>query len=207
MELRIEPLISRTWPALEALFREGGDPRWCWCAYWRVRGLDWTKSTPDGNRAVLERAMTTTESEGRPAPGLVALDGDRAVGWVAVAPRTDYDRLTHARVLAPVDDQPVWSITCFVVSRRSRGRGVARALLDAAVAYARAHGGTIVEGYPADVHGGRVSAASAYLGTLPMFEAAGFEVVARRRANRTSPVRPIVRLTVDAEPSEAQSAT
>jgi hypothetical protein len=28
--VRIEPLTDATWPALEALFREGGDPRWCW---------------------------------------------------------------------------------------------------------------------------------------------------------------------------------
>ena len=98
-------------------------------------------------------------------------------------------------MLAPVDDRPVWSIVCFVVSRRSRGQGVARALLDAAGAYAREHGATLVEAYPVEVaDGARIDSASAYKGTLSMFERAGFRVIERRQWNPTTPVRPIVRL-------------
>jgi GNAT superfamily N-acetyltransferase len=87
----------------------------------------------------------------------------------------------------------VWSIVCFVVGRRHRGQGIATALLDAAVDYARAHGATLLEAYPVDTTGGRVSAATAYKGTVGMFERAGFAVAERRRANRSSPERPIVR--------------
>ena len=73
-------------------------------------------------------APTTTASGSRsltrdgPPPGLVGYRDGRAVGWVSLAPRPAYDRLTHAKVLAPVDDKPVWSIVCFVVSRSARGR-------------------------------------------------------------------------------------
>jgi GNAT superfamily N-acetyltransferase len=70
---------------------------------------------------------------------------------------------------------------------------VARALLDAAIAYARDHGATLLEAYPADTDGGRIPAANAFKGTVPIFEHAGFEVVERRQANRTSAPRPIVR--------------
>ena len=70
-------------------------------------------------------------------PGLVAFDGDRAVGWVSLGPRTDFERIVRSRVIPTVDDRPVWSIVCFAVSSTARGRGVARALLDAAIAYAR----------------------------------------------------------------------
>ena len=56
-------------------------------------------------------------------PGLVAYDGETAVGWVSVGPREDYERLAHSRVLAPVDDTPVWSIVCFVVGRRGARPG------------------------------------------------------------------------------------
>jgi GNAT superfamily N-acetyltransferase len=70
---------------------------------------------------------------------------------------------------------------------------VARALLDAAVDYAREHGATLLEGYPVETDGQRLPAANAYKGTVGMFERAGFKVVERRQANRTTPVRPIVR--------------
>ena len=82
---------------------------------------------------------------------------------------------------------------CFVVSRRARGRGLAAALLDAAVAYAREEGATTLEAYPVDAGDGRIPAANAYHGTLSMFEKAGFQVVERRQYNATSPIRPIVR--------------
>ena len=113
-------------------------------------------------------------SEGR-APGLVAYIGEEAVGWVSLGPRDDYERLRHSRVLAPVDDQPVWSIVCFVVGKQSRGKGIATALLDAAMAYAAEHGATLLEAYPADTDGGRIPAAQAFKGTLSMFERAGFD--------------------------------
>ena len=38
---------------LASLFDEGGDPRWCWCTYFRFRGRDWSNSTAKGNRAEL----------------------------------------------------------------------------------------------------------------------------------------------------------
>jgi GNAT superfamily N-acetyltransferase len=131
------------------------------------------------------------------APGLLGHRDGRVVGWVSLGPREDYERLATSRILAPVDDEPVWSIVCFVVSRRARGQGVATRLLAAAIDYARDHGAAMLEAYPVDTTGGRVAPANAYHGTLPMFERAGFRVVERRRWNATTPVRPIVRLALD----------
>jgi GNAT superfamily N-acetyltransferase len=190
-DLEIHPLTPDRFADLAALFEEGGDPKWCWCVYFRFRGRDWTNATAAENRADLEDL-----TERSLAPGLVAYAGERVVGWVSLGPREDYERLTYSKVLAPVDATPVWSIVCFVVSRRVRGRGVAAALLDAAIAFAHEHGATTLEAYPVDVGGGRVPAASAFHGTLAMFERAGFTVVERRQWNAASPVRPIVRLAL-----------
>jgi len=187
--ISIEPLTPEHFPDLAGLFEEGGDPKWCWCQFFRVRGLDWSNSNAKTNRARLE----TLAREG-PPPGLVAYRDGHAVGWVSLGPRESYDRLEHAQLLARVDERPVWSIVCFVVSRRARRTGVASALLDGAVAYARDHGATALEAYPVDTGGEKIAAANAFHGTLAMFERAGFEVVARRHWNRVSPVRPIVRL-------------
>ena len=116
----------------------------------------------------------------------------------ALGPREDYERLAFSKILAPPDDTPVWSIVCFVVSRRARGQGVATRLLAAAIEYARAHGATTLEAYPVDGDRGLVPAANAYGGPLSVFERAGFTVVERRQWNKATPVRPIVRLELEA---------
>jgi ribosomal protein S18 acetylase RimI-like enzyme len=190
-DIAIHPLTPDRWDDLAALFEEGGDPKWCWCQFYRVRGLDWSNSSADVNR---DRLATLTRDG--PPPGLVGYQDGRAVGWVSLAPRPAFDRLTHAKLLAPVDDKPAWSIVCFVVSRTARGRGVAKALLDGAIAWAKREGATILEAYPSDVKGRKVPAANLYHGSLSMFEDAGFEVVARRQFNKTTPIRPIVRRTL-----------
>ena len=107
------------------------------------------------------------------------------MGWVAVAPRDEYPRLNRSPKLKPVDDEPVWSVTCFYIDRMFRGTGVAGALLAAAVGHATR--ATIIEGYPIDPGDGRAANASAYTGVLDMFRAAGFDEIARRGG------RPILR--------------
>lgn len=193
--LEIVPLTPARFGDLAALFEEGGDPKWCWCTYFRVRGRSWANATAESNRKELE-ALAARSPDAHSAPGLVGYRDGRAIGWVSLGPRDDYDRLAYSKVLAPIDDAPVWSIVCFVVSRRARGKGVAAALLGAAIGYAREHGASILEAYPVDPGEGRVSAASAFQGTLSMFERVGFRVVARRQWNPTTPVRPIVRLQI-----------
>jgi GNAT superfamily N-acetyltransferase len=150
--------------------------------WWRLSGRDFAAARGDGLRARLhDRARQD------PPPGLLAYDTAGApIGWVAVAPREEFGRLQRSPKLKPVDDQPVWSITCFYVDRGSRRQGVGAALLAAAVDHAAAHGAQEVEGYPIDA--GQTSAdADLYTGPLALFLAAGFREVARRGG------RPIVR--------------
>lgn len=194
-DLDIQPLTPMRLPDLATLFEQGGDPKWCWCASFRVRGMDFTKARPADNRAVLERAARTDARKGR-APGLIAYRDGEAIGWVSLAPREDFERLEHSKVLARVDEKPVWSIVCFVVGRRARGQGVAEAMLAAAIEYARDHGATLLEAYPVDVADARIPSANAYGGTLSMFERAGFKEVERRQANGSVRPRPIVRRAI-----------
>ena len=191
-DLQILPLTAERFADVATLFEQGGDPKWCWCSYYRLRSVDFSSGSRASNRAVLEAAVERTADAGR-APGLLAYRDGVVVGWVSVGPREDYRRLVHSKVLAAVDERPVWSIVCFVVGRAARGSGVATALLDAAVDYAREHGATLAEAYPIDTDGRRVPAAQAYKGTVGMFVRAGFETAARRRASPTTRVRPIMR--------------
>ena len=172
-DLEVAPLTAATWDALAALFASGGDPRWCWCQYWRRPNSSWSNADPEGNRADL-RALADLD----PAPGLVALREGVAVGWVGLGPRVDFERLARARTIPQLPGDDVWVVNCFVVAKAARRRGVASALLEAAVDYAQAYGARLVEGYPVQTGGARMSSASAYTGTARMFERAGFDVVA-----------------------------
>ncbi len=188
--LAIVPLTPDRWDDVAALFGEGGDPKTCWCMYWRLRSKDWSFA----NAAQARDGFHALVDAGRdPAPGLLAYRDGRAVGWVSLAPRDDYERLTNSRVRPRIDDLAVWSIVCFVVSKNERGRGLTTRLLDAATAYAIAHGAPGLEAYPVDPGDGRVPTALGYTGLLSTFEAAGFEVVHRIDSPQSSVRRVIVR--------------
>ena len=139
--------------------------------------------------AANQRAMRRIVRKG-PPPGLIAYAGKEPVGWCAIAPRETYLVLENSRVLARVDEKPVWSVTCFFIPRPWRHRGVSTQLLKAATKFARQRGARIVEGYPLDPRPGKAMAtlAWAWPGMLPTFTRAGFQEVERR-----SPTRPIMR--------------
>jgi GNAT superfamily N-acetyltransferase len=174
------------WGDLERVFDTPGDPRTCWCQYFKLTGAEWT-STDATALAPLLREQTR---RGDPTTGLIAyVDGEPA-GWIAVEPRDHYPRLRRSRVVAGGSvedwgDTSVWAIVCFVVRREYRGRGVSGELLAAAVDHARAAGARVVEGYPIDPSQFTSSpAGSLYHGTVSMFEAAGFSDAVTEPAQR-----------------------
>jgi GNAT superfamily N-acetyltransferase len=102
--------------------------------------------------------------------------------------------LERSRILKRVDDQPVWAIVCFFVSRPFRHQGVTTALLQAAITYAEQQGATIIEGYPVEPKTGRTADAFVYTGLASAFLKVGFVEVVRR-----SETRPIMRYEIDAQ--------
>lgn len=150
---------------------------------WRLPRAEYEAGKGAANRAALKKLVRT----GRP-PGILAYVQSEPVGWCAVAPRVEYDYLARSRVLRPMDDRVVWSISCLLVAKPYRSRGISVQLLRAAVKMAGEAGAEIVEGYPVIARTGRMPDAFAWTGTLPAFRAAGFEEV-----GRGSPSRPIVR--------------
>jgi GNAT superfamily N-acetyltransferase len=188
--IEIVPLTPDRWDDVVALFGEGGDPKTCSCMFWRIRSKDWTFSNPDEVRDGFRRLVAADRD---PAPGLLAYAARRAVGWVSVGPRADFARLTNSRVRPPIDEVPVWSIVCFVVSKSVRGQGLTTRLLDAAANYALAHGAPGLEAYPVDTRAARIPAAVGYTGLLSTFVAAGFRVVHEIDSAQATVRRVIVR--------------
>lgn len=187
LDLRVEPASADRWPALEALFGENGACAGCWCQYWRKPAAAFEADTGAANRESLRHQI-----EEGPEPGLLAFDNERPIGWCSVEPRERFPRLGNSRFLAPVDDEPVWSVGCFYVEAEYRDRGVSVALLEAVKPHVAERGGTVIEGYPTDARDERRSPAFVWTGLAIAFERAGFVEVERR-----SETRPVMRYSVD----------
>ncbi len=192
MSVQVKPATADRWDDLVTVFgRRGNDPSWCWCRLFLSSGTDASSSGPaPDNRQALRQEITHAAT----APGLIAYVGDHPVGWTRVGPRSAFPRVGGNRALARVltDDPGAWWVTCFAIDSRHRRSGVASALLEAAVTFARNHGTTAVQGHPVDVAAlrtTRVSGSALYTGTMAMFVAAGFSEVAR-----TFPTRPVMQL-------------
>jgi GNAT superfamily N-acetyltransferase len=187
--LQCRPLTPDRLDDVEAVFAGCADAGRCWCAFWRRARADYNAGTRDGgNRALFRDRVAAGETL-----GLVGYRDGRPVAWCGVAPRSAQSRLARSRNLAPVDDLPVWSITCFVTARAHRRTGLLRPLVQAAARLARSQGAPAVEAYPIDA-GRRLSSGEIYTGVLGPFLDLGFREVARR-----GPTRPIVRLDLTEE--------
>jgi GNAT superfamily N-acetyltransferase len=114
-------------------------------------------------------------------------------------------RLERSRTIPKVDDLPVWSVVCFSVRVGYRRRGVARALLAAAIDYARANGAAGLEAYPTDPAGTRRDAAFSYTGFTGMFEDAGFRRVIETASHADRLPRWLMRLDLEPATTEAGS--
>jgi GNAT superfamily N-acetyltransferase len=163
----------------------GGDGKSCQCQWWMITNAEFQRSTVDERRELLRREM---EDHG-PAPALIAYVDGEAAGWVRVGPRPAQVRIGRTREIAshtllPLDDPGVWAISCFVVRREYRGRGLNTTLLAAAIDHARAHGVRTLEAYPYDTSAAKQTTNQLYKGVLSVFEAAGFTVAARPKPDR-----------------------
>jgi GNAT superfamily N-acetyltransferase len=183
MNLRFEPATPECWHDLELLFGSRGACGGCWCMSWRKKRADFVRDKGDANRASLKVLV-----DGNAQPGIIAYDGDVPVAWCALAPREQYSFLQRSRVLRPIDDAPVWSVSCLFVARAYRKKNVSVQILRAAIGFVNERGGRIIEGYPMEPKSGPMPDTFVWTGLLNAFLKAGFHEVPRWSENR-----PIVR--------------
>ena len=171
-DLTFRAVEATTWPDFERLFSSRGAPHYCWCQVFR--------STPgtarQADRTESKAAMCERIHQGMQV-GVLAYADDVPIGWCSIGRRPTFPRLRTTTVggAADPDDPSVWSLTCFFVPRRLRGRGLASRLLQAAVDHAHTQGATAVEAYPVDPD----SPSYRFGGFRPMLRAAGFSEVGR----------------------------
>ena len=155
----------------------------CWCMFPRLTQAETIALPGEGSISPRRRKVMTELARRELAPGLLAYEGDEPVGWVAIAPRNELNRVDRSRATPRVDDVDVWVIPCVTVRKDVRGRGIAIALIQAAVRYAGEHGAPAVEAYPR-AGSERTGDDNAYFGTEPMFQRAGFKVIRGPLENR-----------------------
>lgn len=176
--IEVVPATPDRWEDVLTVLGASGD-RGCWCQ--APRGFDAGgdgTSDPDVRRRLLQSQL----AEEPPAGMLAYVEGEVA-GWCGFGIRTALPRMNRSRTIPKVDEQPVWSILCFNVRVGFRRKGVAAALLDGVVDYARRSGAPGVEAYPVDPEGSRVNTSFGYVGVTPMFEKAGFRRILETSAH------------------------
>jgi GNAT superfamily N-acetyltransferase len=171
----------------------------CWCQSYRASAGDYGRVSKQEllTRALAQRQAALRQQVAGPTPpGVLAYVAGDVVGWCGVGPRQSFQRLVRSRTIPAVDERPVWSLVCFLVRTGYRRQGVARALLRGAIDTARAHGAPALEAYPVNPGGKRLSTSFAYVGTVAMFERAGFERVAETAARSAGLPRWLMRLAL-----------
>ena len=184
-DVKVVPANEAPWEDVLAVLGTADYSGRCHCQRLKVEGWIWRDSTQDERTAAFH-AQTRAD----PPSGLVGyLDGE-PVGWVAVEPRTAYPKLRSSRIpwsgrSEDKDDEGVWSVTCFVVRKGYRGRGLSYALAAATIGYARSRGARALEGYPMETQPGKeVTWGELNIGARQIFEEAGFTEVSHPTLRR-----------------------
>lgn len=185
-KITVRPLTPERWNDIVQLFGSRGACGGCWCMTPRLTRAKWEQGKGAPNRRRFRDIVKRGDE-----PGVVAYQSRTPVGWCSIAPRDVFVSLKNSRVLKPVDDQPVWSITCFFIARDHRRQGVSIELLKGAVKFAKRNGARIVEGYPVLPKMDPMPDVFAWMGLPATFEKAGF-----REVHRHSPTRPIMRCVI-----------
>jgi len=201
-EYSTKELSKRTWPDFEKLFvKQGvvGDGWWCWCTHHHVSSYSLPENQQPRTRA--ERAVRNHQQKAELvekgcAHGILVYAKGEPIGWCQYGPREELPRVDHAqkyRGLVPEDGKErLYRITCFVVDKQHRRRGVASIALKAALEAIKRKGGGLVEAYPVS----KTDQGSNYMycGTVRMFEKAGFKTIAPFATGRTATV--VMRRTI-----------
>ena len=169
-QLTVRALGPETWDAFAALAeRHNGVWGGCWCTYFQTMHNEKTFDA-SSNREVKHRLV----QEGRAHAALV-FDGELAVGWLEYGTPTELPNINHRKEYeAGLDRLPDYRMTCFFTDRNYRRQGVSAVALRGALDLIAAAGGGVVEAYPQDTAGKKITASFLYNGTRSLFEQAGF---------------------------------
>jgi len=188
--LTIVPANEATWEDLAAIFGTTDYACRCLCQRFKVVGWFWRDTTLEERAAMLEAQTACGDLTAAATSGLVAFVDDEPAGWVAVEPRTAYPKLRTSRIPwkfrdEDKDDDAIWAVTCFVVRKSYRSRGLTYPLAAATIDFARERGARALEAYPMITYPGKeITWGEAHVGARQVFEDAGFKEVSHPTVRR-----------------------
>lgn len=197
-QLTIVPANQASWGDVAAIFGTADYPARCQCQRLKVAGWIWRDSTLEQRMAMLRAQTACGEPDAAATSGLVAYVDDQPAGWVAVEPRTAYPKLRTTRIPwsgrnEDKDDDGVWAVTCFVVRKGYRGRGLTYPLARATIDFARERGARALEAYPMITQPGKeITWGELHVGARQVLEDAGF-----RQVTHPTPRRVVMRIDFD----------
>jgi GNAT superfamily N-acetyltransferase len=181
--VRIVPANEASWADLRTVFGTGDYAALCQCQRLKVRGWIWRDSTLEERTAMLRAQTHCGDLDAPTTSGLVGYLDDEPVAWVAVEQRIAYPKLRTTRIPwsgrnEDKDDADVWAVTCLIVRKGYRGRGLTYPLARATVDYARERGAPALEAYPMITEPGKeITWGELNVGARQVFEEAGFTEV------------------------------
>jgi GNAT superfamily N-acetyltransferase len=169
-KLTVRALAPETWDAFEALAeRHNGVWGGCWCTWFQTMHNQKTFDA-ENNRDLKHRLVM----EGH-AHAAMVFDEELAVGWLEYGSPVELPNIYHRKEYeAGMDHPPDYRLTCFFTDRTYRRQGVSAVALQGALDLIAQAGGGVVEAYPQDTAGQKISASFLYNGTRTLFEKAGF---------------------------------
>jgi GNAT superfamily N-acetyltransferase len=190
-DIRFEPVAPVLWPQFEALFGPGGACYGCWCTGFRLAPKLRTEYTGEEKREMMRKRVETG-----PPPGLLALRGDVAIGWMQIGPRADVPEWNNpGRSSTPLDDghaddSGIWAVSCFFFASKERGKGLSHHILQAGIEHARSNRARFLEASPMD-RAKQSKSIGLFVGSTRVFERAGFKTMTTRKEGR-----PLMRLVL-----------
>jgi GNAT superfamily N-acetyltransferase len=180
------PITPEDAGPLAALFEREGCP--CYCRYWHFAGTnkEWEARCAferSKSRDELVSAVRAQSVEGQGMVARVASRPGEIVGWLKLVPRSALTKLLVrspykglAEESRPEGSGDVLAVGCLLIDPLERRRGIAHALVEAAIAEARRRGAQALEAYPRDarepVHDGEL-----WMGPRSVYDRLGFALV------------------------------
>lgn len=194
-DVRIVPANEASWDDVKAVFGASTSDRGCesdrcHCQRFKIRGWMWRDSTQEQRTALLREQTACDEPDAPSTSGLIAYVRDEPAGWAAVEPRTAYPKLRTSPTpwrgrKEDKHDDSIWAVTCILVRKGFRGRGLSYLLARATVDFARARGARALEAYGMVTQPGKVITwGELHVGAVQVYEDAGFVEVSRPSVRR-----------------------
>lgn len=170
-ELHASEVVPSTFHHMEELFGPSGAYFGCWCMFRRLKQKEFESCKPFERKWKMEELVGSGK-----VPGLILYEDGTPAGWVSIAPVEQFSGLFNSHFRKPNGVSGLWTISCFYIDPKFRGRGYMDVLLREAVDYARRNNASGLLAYPVEA-AQRTDSAFMYTGKASLFRQHGFSEI------------------------------